>query len=140
MIQYTVYNQAIGNIVKNGSCEQQYLHLQASDGEVAVEGYYEDTKYYWNNGFIPFPPKTSEYDVWNYQTEQWEQDYDLAVNDVTGKRNYLLYTSDWTDLVGAEQRLGTDLWTQWQVYRQELRDIPQQSGYPFNVVFPIPPQ
>lgn len=27
----------------------------------------------------------------------------------------------------------------WASYRQALRDIPQQSGFPFNVTFPVPP-
>lgn len=28
---------------------------------------------------------------------------------------------------------------EWAVYRQQLRDIPQQEGFPFNVVFPVSP-
>ena len=28
----------------------------------------------------------------------------------------------------------------WSVYRQELRDIPAQEGFPFNVVFPEKPE
>ena len=27
----------------------------------------------------------------------------------------------------------------WAVYRQALRDIPQQEGFPFNIAFPVPP-
>lgn len=27
----------------------------------------------------------------------------------------------------------------WAVYRQALRDLPQQEGFPFNVIFPTPP-
>ena len=27
----------------------------------------------------------------------------------------------------------------WSIYRQELRDIPQQPGFPMNVSFPKPP-
>lgn len=27
----------------------------------------------------------------------------------------------------------------WAKYRQALRDLPQQEGFPFNVVFPTPP-
>ena len=28
---------------------------------------------------------------------------------------------------------------EWAVYRQALRDIPQQEGFPFNVTFPVVP-
>lgn len=27
----------------------------------------------------------------------------------------------------------------WAKYRQELRDLPEQEGFPFNIVFPTPP-
>ena len=27
----------------------------------------------------------------------------------------------------------------WAVYRQALRDIPQQDGFPFNITFPVAP-
>lgn len=27
----------------------------------------------------------------------------------------------------------------WAKYRQELRDLPEQDGFPFNIVFPTPP-
>ena len=27
----------------------------------------------------------------------------------------------------------------WATYRQELRDLPQQEGFPFNITFPVPP-
>ena len=27
----------------------------------------------------------------------------------------------------------------WAVYRQALRDIPQQAGFPFNITFPVAP-
>ena len=27
----------------------------------------------------------------------------------------------------------------WAKYRQELRDLPEQEGFPFNIAFPVPP-
>tara|TARA_B100000614_G_scaffold182529_1_gene163219 strand:- start:687 stop:1505 length:819 start_codon:yes stop_codon:yes gene_type:complete len=63
----------------------------------------------------------------------------LNWNKVTMIRNFLLMDSDWTQLgdapVTAEQK------TQWQTYRQKLRDIPEdQSGISANsVVFPVTP-
>ena len=54
-------------------------------------------------------------------------------------RNFLLMDSDWTQLgdapVTAEQK------TQWQTYRQKLRDIPadQKNKSASTVVFPITP-
>ena len=28
----------------------------------------------------------------------------------------------------------------WAVYSQALRDLPAQEGFPFNIVFPVPPE
>jgi hypothetical protein len=57
---------------------------------------------------------------------------------VRTQRNQLLAQSDWTDTVSAQTRLGA-LFAAWQTYRQTLRDIPAQSGFPFNITWPNPP-
>jgi len=53
------------------------------------------------------------------------------------RRNSLLRQSDWTQLVDAS--LAQQQKAAWQVYRQSLRDITTQSGFPENVVWPIEP-
>lgn len=50
-----------------------------------------------------------------------------------------LIDSDWTDTLSAKTRLGDDLYNRWQEYRQAIRDMPLQEGYPFKVVWPSPP-
>lgn len=55
------------------------------------------------------------------------------------RRNELLTNSDWSDLASAPQRLGGQLYQQWQQYRQALRDITTQPGFPLNVIWPTPP-
>ena len=46
-----------------------------------------------------------------------------------------LARTDWTQVADAPVDQAA-----WATYRQELRDIPQQSGYPFNVIWPTSPQ
>lgn len=74
---------------------------------------------------------------WQNQTCQIDQIvYTKYVQDqVLAQRQSLLQDSDWTQLpdIPEATRLA------WQPYRQALRDIPSQSGYPFNVVWPEPP-
>jgi hypothetical protein len=64
--------------------------------------------------------------------------YDDAVNVAIPQRNQLLYASDWTQIpnnpLTAEQQQA------WAVYRQELRDITIQAGYPFNIIWPVQPE
>jgi hypothetical protein len=53
------------------------------------------------------------------------------------KRDVLLQATDWTQI--PNNPLTPEVQQQFVVYRQELRDITLQSGYPFNVVWPVPP-
>jgi hypothetical protein len=54
---------------------------------------------------------------------------------VRNDRDNLLKKSDWTQLPDVPENIKT----LWQVYRQALRDIPQQSGFPQNVIWPKEP-
>jgi len=50
------------------------------------------------------------------------------------KRNALLADSDWTQLADAPvDNLA------WAVYRQELRDVPNQPGFPVTIIWPTQP-
>ena len=51
------------------------------------------------------------------------------------KRNELLVSSDWTRLDDAPVNK-----TAWATYRQKLRDISKQSGFPWDVKWPTKPE
>ena len=53
------------------------------------------------------------------------------------KRNALLAETDWIVLKAAEVGAVAD--PGWIIYRQALREVPQQSGFPSNVTWPTPP-
>lgn len=57
-------------------------------------------------------------------------------NIVKAQRIKLLVNSDWTQLPDVPQATKE----KWVTYRQELRDITEQEGYPFNVTFPEKPE
>jgi hypothetical protein len=59
---------------------------------------------------------------------------ELAV-DIREKRNQLLTASDWTQTVDAPVDQ-----VAWQDYRQALRDIPQQAGFPTDTTWPTKPE
>lgn len=54
--------------------------------------------------------------------------------EVRATRNQLLTASDWTQVEDAPVDKAA-----WSAYRQSLRDIPQQSGFPTTVVWPTQP-
>lgn len=83
---------------------------------------------------------------WDKDIEQWkdfrsqEQILEMAGDVIKRKRLQLLVDSDWTDTLSAKARLGESTYSEWQTYRQALRDITKQSGYPLDVTWPVPPQ
>lgn len=57
---------------------------------------------------------------------------------VREQREGLLLQSDWTDLLSSFDRLGEVKYSEWQIYRQALRDITKQAD-PFKITWPTPP-
>ena len=55
-----------------------------------------------------------------------------------GKRNRLLTESDWVTIRATDT--GDPVPTEWQTYRQALRDIPEQTGFPEEIEWPQEPQ
>jgi hypothetical protein len=53
------------------------------------------------------------------------------------QRNHLLTDSDWTQLSDAS--IGELEKTEWLGYRQALRDLPSQTGFPDTIVWPLSP-
>ena len=87
----------------------------------------------------------------NQETQQWEtvwivedasqdeiDERVLAESEkVRKERNALIAETDW--IVTKNLELNQNVPGRWEVYRQDLRDIPSQSGFPWNVVWPSKP-
>lgn len=86
-----------------------------------------------------------------------KDEYDTLASAIRNKRNALLAESDarmCLDRMGLVvpsgstfsawlaflRGIGNVLSGAWVKYRQDLRDIPEQEGFPYNVVFPTPPE
>lgn len=64
-----------------------------------------------------------------------DSNFEIVKSRVDLERNQKLATSDWTQL--PDVTLATK--DKWAEYRQALRDITDQQGYPFEVVWPEQP-
>ena len=84
------------------------------------------THYVQDGAFEPFPEKPGECYTFNWVTKSWAPDPSLADKQARGKRAELLAASDWTQL--PDVPLETK--NVWVTYRQALRDITEQTGYP----------
>jgi hypothetical protein len=58
---------------------------------------------------------------------------DLAKDNIRNHRDQLLQATDWQAL--SDNTMGEAMTT----YRQALRDVPDQDGFPFSVVWPTKP-
>jgi len=60
---------------------------------------------------------------------------DQAEANVRSRRDSLLASSDWTQVIDAPVDQAA-----WAAYRQGLRDVPSQAGFPYNVSWPTEPE
>jgi hypothetical protein len=68
----------------------------------------------------------------HYYPEQLPEDQ--AANNIRSHRNILLQETDWL-------ALSDNVMTpEWASYRQQLRDITSQAGFPYEVIWPIKPE
>lgn len=63
---------------------------------------------------------------------------DQAEASIRRERNSRIYSCDWTQL--SDSPLPEATKTAWATYRQELRDITVQVGFPYSVIWPTPPE
>lgn len=79
-------------------------------------------------------------DIDNEWCQLWESvelKLSQASTNVRAKRDRLLANSDWVVTKNLEQ--GTPIPLDWLNYRQSLRDITEQEGFPYSVVWPTSP-
>jgi hypothetical protein len=69
--------------------------------------------------------------------EEHVQTEEEVAEQVRSMRKGLLFDSDWTQL--ADAPLSAEEKSSWEVYRQSLRDITNQVGFPLDIVWPAKP-
>jgi hypothetical protein len=77
---------------------------------------------------------TQVWQVRDMTSEEIQQRNDGKASEARIVRNEKLAESDWTQLSDSNVDKSA-----WATYRQELRDIPSQPGFPLEVVWPTQP-
>lgn len=91
------------------------------------------------------------YDIqspWNSQTEEIAkaeayngeytiEDIPMTAEAARAQRDKLLEDTDWTQVLDAP--IDTETREAYRVYRQALRDVPQQDGFPDTIIWPTRP-
>lgn len=97
-------------------------HDQMTEKLVSCPPYVQDGWAY----TVEVQPKTQE---------EIDADRDAEASRVRADRNRRLADCDWTQ--GKDIPDATS--TPWAGYRQELRDVPDQPGFPWEVIWPVQP-
>lgn len=72
-------------------------------------------------------------------TEEEKEHQNLQkATEVRWQRNRVLAATDW--LVIKHLELNENIPEAWAAYRQALRDVPQQAGFPWEIVWPTQPE
>lgn len=85
------------------------------------------------NGDVPFTPE--EEAEWDARDAEYAAGAnDRAATEVRKERDEKLAATDW--------RASSDLTlsTEWATYRQALRDVPSQAGFPNTITWPSEPE
>lgn len=125
----------------DGSCDVILYDLDSIE-EIVVEDEEgkEKTiyKYYAFRISLEYSEQVSDYIEENYETllnNVKEYDKNKLATEIREKRDKLLLETDWTQ--ANDTALSDEMVQAYKEYRQALRDIPEQSGFPYNIVFPI---
>lgn len=149
MSAFIVYSASEGGInktvIRYGEAPAEDIEDQAGSDEVAVAvptGQMDN--FYTYSQMLETPPETGGVLTANmmYDTSEMSLFFVMgsSINSAIGvrqTRDRLLADSDWTQL--ADAPLTATKKEQWATYRQALRDISSQPGYPDNVTWPTQP-
>lgn len=116
---------------------ESYGLLEVTEGEpFDVFDYYVKDK-----ALVRKPPTKGENYFFDYTSESWEIPVELQLTpeqkavEIRLERDSKLVNSDWTQLpdVPVDSQA-------WAAYRQALREVTSQEGFPESVIWPTPPQ
>lgn len=111
----------VANII---ACDQQFVDSIADNWLAVVD--------------LENFPNANIGDIWDGSTfTPQPPDYELQCKIVRAMRNEKLASCDWTQL--ADSPLDADGKAAWALYRETLRMVPEQTGFPWDVEWPPVP-
>ena len=146
---FTAYKTATGEILRTGSCADSDFELQVQEGETVIEGTANDIIQYVLNGEIK--DYTSEqlyikanipygykWDIATMSAIQVATDPEITAYLATqarAKRDRLLNES----IIWSDTSYTGNVLASWLAYREVLKNITSQAGFPGSIVWPTKP-
>ncbi len=139
MILYISINAMTGEILRSGSA-QDIDHvssmggkvIEVSDATITPSTHYVDPG---TGAVCAKPPKPEGCFEWDAATRSWQFNKARAAGEAVFQRNALLSASDWTQMPDVPTATAES----WRAYRQALRDLTDQPGFPGKITWPTAP-
>ena len=128
---FEVEMDAHGSLCRLYEDEQENLPQEGPDGQQRPGGYSYTT--YEARMALPDGAPESDPDLWAQQIK--DADRQGAAYAARKERDRLLLACDWAVLPDAQTER-----TAWENYRQALRDVPEQAGFPYTIEWPEKPK
>lgn len=130
MIDYIIYNTSSGEILKVVRVlSEDSASANTPSGYSYLEGSADISTQKISSGSI----------VSKSSSEETAFNNEVLSKDAQKKRYNLLLNSDYLQTVDVNLSLSDTARSNWQTYRQALRDITEQAGYPSNITWPTKP-
>lgn len=123
--------------VENGKCTVLFFdnieEIEQEDEERTVQYSYDLYK-------VSVPYREGLQDEIESKYNTWLEfakdcDYEIEAAKIRQLRDKILADTDWTQM--KDTSLSEEKQRKYQVYRQLLRDVPEQEGFPYDVEFPV---
>ena len=128
--RFEVETDAHGSLCRLYEDERENPSQEGPDGQQRPGGYSYTT--YEARMALPDGAPESAPDLWAQQIK--DADRQTAASAARKERDRLLLACDWAVLPDAQTER-----TAWETYRQALRDVPEQVGFPYGIDWPIRP-
>ena len=122
--------------IRNGKCTILFF-----DNIIEIDGSEENEKQYCYDLYIvedvTYRDNLSETifeNLSDWLADAKEQDREKVADKLKEKRDADLYATDWTQIPNSP--LSPEVVQNYALYRQALRDVPQQEGFPYDVEYP----
>ena len=135
MIPFTIFKGS--KILRTGLCNAGDLDKQILEDTEAVIAVASDpeTQYILDGAVYNMPEAPTELHYFDFEALEWRVSIEALNTSVRLQRDTLLLASDYTQL--SDVIVDKELWRE---YRQKLRDLPLQAGYPIVIEWPEMPE
>ena len=147
-MNFIIYD-ATGTILRTGSCPDSMLSIQAQNGETVIEGQANQNAQYISDGVVT---NYTEAELVSKQNIPYGYKWDIATmsaiqvatdpeitaylaTQARAKRDRLLNES----IIWSDTSYTGDVLASWLAYREVLKNITSQAGFPGSIVWPTKP-